>query len=66
MSLEDAVRYLVAVALPVWLLVEQGILWMAASGGDRREVEPGGRPRRTAEVFPPAGVGAPEIQRRAA
>jgi hypothetical protein len=36
MSLEDAVAFLVALALPLWLLVEQGALWMAASGAEKR------------------------------
>lgn len=36
MALEDVVAYVVALALPLWLLVEQGSLWMAASRGERR------------------------------
>ena len=36
MALVDAVAYVVAVALPAWLLLEQGALWMAASRGERR------------------------------
>jgi hypothetical protein len=36
MAFEDVVAYLVALALPLWLLVEQGTLWIAASRGERR------------------------------
>jgi len=67
MALEDVVTYLVALALPVWLLVEQGVVWMAASGGERRgQFESGARSRRAHEASTLASSGAPEIQHRAA
>lgn len=67
MALGDVVGYLVALALPVWLLVEQGIVWMAASGGERQgQPQSGARSRRPHETLTADGGGAPELQHWAA
>jgi hypothetical protein len=41
MELETAIGYLVALAVPVWLLVEQGMSWRRSARRAGKQVEPG-------------------------
>jgi hypothetical protein len=41
MELEMAIGYLVALAVPLWLLVEQAVSWRRSAKQVRKQVEPG-------------------------
>ena len=47
MATDEALAYLVALSVPVWLLIEQGVAWLRA----RRQYD-----RRRAEAAPAARV----------
>jgi hypothetical protein len=48
MELETAIGYMVALAVPLWLLVEQGMSWRRSARRAAKEVEPGRLSRRPA------------------
>jgi len=70
MTLESALTYLVALALPVWLLVEQVMIRLrrAERQGDQAEsaADPGVASSKAAEPGPDAGTTAPVLTRKAA
>jgi hypothetical protein len=41
MELETAIGYLMALAVPLWLLVEQGMCWRRPAKQIEKQVEPG-------------------------
>ena len=60
MATDEALAYLVALSVPVWLLIEHAVVWLRSRRLLREE---------SAHVeVPPvaAGAGAPEVTRRAA
>ena len=59
MATDEALAYLVALSLPVWLLVEHAVLWLRS----RRQLHQGSAHGETPRA---AGAGAPEATRRAA
>jgi hypothetical protein len=41
MELETAIGYLVALAVPLWLVIEQAMCWRKSAKQAQKEVEPG-------------------------
>ena len=70
MTLESALTYLVAIALPVWLVVEQVMMRRGKAERQRAQPEAAARPRgpssRTAEPGTGAVTPASELSRKAA
>ena len=70
MTLESALTYLVALALPVWLVVEQVMIWLgrAERQGARAEsaAAAGVASFKTAESRTGTGTPAPTLARKAA
>ena len=70
MTLESALTCLVALALPVWLVIEQVMIWRGRAERQGAQAESGGGPRATswsaAEPDPGAVTTEPELTRKAA
>jgi hypothetical protein len=70
MTLETALTYLVAVAVPVWLLVEQILTWRQAArereAATRSVFAPGSQPAKREPASAPRGVFAVGFPRKAA
>ena len=55
MELETAIGYLVALAVPLWLLAEQGMCWRRSAKQAAKQIEPGrlsGKPASSPSVKP--------------
>jgi len=59
MATDEALAYLVALSVPVWLLIEHAVVWLRSRRSLREESAHVEMPRA-------AGAGAPEAPRRAA
>lgn len=70
MTLESALTYLVALALPVWLVVEQVMIRLGRAERQGAQAEsaacPGVASSKAAEPGPGAGTTAPVFTRKAA
>ncbi len=63
MATDEALAYLVALSVPVWLLIEHAVEWLRSRRSLRDERA---QVNAQVEVPRPAGAGAPEATRRAA
>lgn len=58
MATDEALAYLVALSVPVWLLIEHGVAWLRSRKHESRRVE--------AAPAAPVAEGAPVATRKAA
>ena len=59
MATDEALAYLVALSVPVWLLIEHAVVWLRSRRPHRAE-------GAHVQAAPVAGAGASEVTRRAA
>ena len=62
MELETAIGFLVALAAPLWLVVEQGMCWRRSAKRAEKQVEPGRLPGKLAARQPVRATRAPALR----